>query len=77
MPNCPHCNHPLTDQELRSLWGAHCSAQRKADKGGAPRKLSPKQRADIRRLRAAGATHQALANRYGVSRATILRELAK
>jgi hypothetical protein len=24
--NCPHCNHELSEAEIRSIWGAYCAS---------------------------------------------------
>lgn len=35
MPNCPRCEAPLTEKEIRSLWGTLNNSKRKT-KGGNP-----------------------------------------
>jgi len=32
--NCPHCNHDLTDLEIKRLWSAYCNARIPEEKRG-------------------------------------------
>jgi hypothetical protein len=34
MPNCPHCEHELTETEARAIFGSFAQSRRKIRKGG-------------------------------------------
>lgn len=34
MPDCPHCKEPLTDEQVKAIWGSYTQSKRKAPAGG-------------------------------------------
>lgn len=67
---CPHCEHPLTDAEIRSLNASRVSDARRFFRGAAP-KLSPQQVGAARRMLRAGRTQTEIARHFGVSQSTV------
>lgn len=77
MPNeiqCPRCDSPLTDDELRSLRGKY-HRRIGGQPPAPPRKLSDVDRAKIREAYADGMTVEELARGFGVSPRTVYRAL--
>lgn len=57
MTQCPHCSKPLTESQVKAIWGSYTSSRRVKPsggrKGGRPR-LEPISKAELNERLAAG-----------------------